>query len=142
MSPLEAKRINYIYEVGNFIKKQFPDLDSWRLEDPEENILRESYFYVLVKERGHEKKICITNTNYIISFEIVGENKPVSIDERVQKWISNHANELMSDGSHFYSLKDLDNDTEFIEALLEEIAQKGYDAIREKNGIKVEKITE
>lgn len=140
MSPLEARRANFMYEIGSFLFSQFPEMVSWKLKDPEEDPLKESYFEVeITMKDGTSKTHCVTCSCYIISFALAGESKPVSVEERVQRWLVAHTENLLTD-EYTATFEELGNDASFIEQLIEEVTFKGYDAIRSREGIKFRQI--
>ncbi len=142
-TPLEAKVANFCFEIGAYLSTQFPDMTGWELLDPDENPMKESYIGVLVRFRHRNpEEYYLACTDFKCAFQMVGENRPVSTQERIDKWLSDHAATLLETGRHEFSFAELGNDASFIADLSEEIAMRGYDVNRVRTGLVLEKIEE
>lgn len=139
MTALIAKKANYLYEVGAFLKRTYPTLHSWQLENPNEDVLKEAYFYVHVQDHGSVHRLAIRNTIYEIGFEIVNGDIAVSIESKVSAWIKQNADALLQNNSYTFQLNE--TDPHFVNALVDSIAKYGYDVVKTNDStIHVEKL--
>lgn len=140
VSPLEARLANFCYELGAFLKRKFPDMTEWQFVDPEENPMKESFISVIVfRPFKDAKEVHLCSTGYSYGFNMVGKTGSGSPAEKVQKWLEQHADELMQDGVQHYPIEGNLEDEEFLNLLSEELAEKGYDATRTDKELVVEK---
>lgn len=139
MTALVARKTNFLYEVGAFLKRTYPTMSDWQLEDPNEDVLKEAYFYVLIQDHGMVQRVAIRNTIYEIDFEIVGGVVPASVENKVSEWMQQYADVLLQNSSYTFHLDE--TEPHFVNALVDSIAKYGFDVVKMDNAtIRVEKL--